>query len=397
VIDLGAPVTQLNTPVLWICGPAGVGKSTVSWQLFTELAHDRIPAAFGDADQFCMCYPAPPGDPGRERIKAMNVGAMIPNYRAAGARCVLINGVLDPAFGLYQALLPVADLMTCRLRANVDEVLRRYAEWHGPSDDLAACLEQSRAEVSMMDASDFADVCIETTGVPQHDVAGLVRTGCAQWPGFSGNLAGPDELAATLAPVGSVGAGVDGHVLLICGSTGVGKSTIGFQFYLQCLRAGLTAGYIDLDQIGFGPADASGAERHRLKARNLAVMWRNYRAAGATHLVATGPVESSEALSAYAEELPAAAFTVCRLRAGQDELRRRVLSRAAGGSWPQPGDPLRGQSAEILLKVAARAAEVAAELDGISLGDVAIDTDEHPPAEAADLISHAVGWPSRHR
>jgi adenylylsulfate kinase-like enzyme len=391
-------MTQRHTPVLWICGPAGVGKSTASWQLYTELVQDRVPTAFGDADQFCMCYPAPPGDPGRDRIKALNVGAMIPNYRAAGARCVLINGVLDPAFGFYQALLPVADLMTCRLRANTDEVLRRYAEGHGAGDDLEECLELSRAEVSIMDASDFADVCVETTGVPQHDVAGLVRAACAQWPGFSGNLAGPDGLATTPAPVGSLGAGVDGHVLLICGSTGVGKSTIGFQFYLQCLGAGLTAGYIDLDQIGLvRPADAGDAERHRLKARNLAVMWRNYRAAGATHLVATGPIDSSEALLAYAEELPAAAITVCRLRAAQDELRRRVLSRGAGGSWPQPGDPLRGLPAEGLLEVAARAAEEAAELDGIALGDIAIDTDEHAPAETADLISQAVGWPARRR
>lgn len=391
-------MTQTRTPVLWICGPAGVGKSTVSWQLFTELAQAGVPAAVGDADQFCMCHPAPPGDPGRERIKALNVAGMIPNYRAAGARCVLINGVLDPAFGLHQALLPVADLMTCRLRASSDEVVRRYTERHGPGEDLAECLQQSRAEVLEMDASDFADVCVETTGVPQRDVAGLVRSACAGWPGFAANAAGPDELARAADPVGRLGAGVDGQVLLICGPTGVGKSTIGFRFYLQCLTAGLTAGYIDLDQIGFVcPAGATDAERHRLKARNLAVMWRNYRAAGATHLVATGPIGSREALQVYADELPGSTVTVCRLRAKQDELRRRILSRAAGGSWPQPGDPLRGQPAGALLEVAARAAEDAAALDDITLGDVAIDTDGHPPAEAADLISRSIGWPDRTR
>ena len=54
-------------PVLWITGPAGVGKSTVSWQLFAELAGSGTPTAFADADQLCMCYPAPPDDPGRGR------------------------------------------------------------------------------------------------------------------------------------------------------------------------------------------------------------------------------------------------------------------------------------------------------------------------------------------
>ena len=76
--------------------------------------------------------------------------------------------------------------------------------------------------------------------------------------------------------------GAGGRVLLLCGPAGVGKSTIGFQLYLQCLQAGLTAGYIDLDQIGFltPPADGDPGN-HRLKAANLAAIWRTYHAAGA--------------------------------------------------------------------------------------------------------------------
>jgi molybdopterin-guanine dinucleotide biosynthesis protein len=65
-------------PVLWITGPAGVGKSTVSWQLFTELAASGMRAAFADADQLCMCYPAPPDDPGRDLIRARNAGVVKP-------------------------------------------------------------------------------------------------------------------------------------------------------------------------------------------------------------------------------------------------------------------------------------------------------------------------------
>lgn len=57
-------VTGRRVPVLWITGPAGVGKSTVSWQLFTELTGSGTRAAFADADQLCMCYPAPPDDLG---------------------------------------------------------------------------------------------------------------------------------------------------------------------------------------------------------------------------------------------------------------------------------------------------------------------------------------------
>jgi hypothetical protein len=66
--------------------PADVGKSTVSWQLFTELAGSGTRAAFADADQLCMCYPAPADDPGRDRIRARNADVTIRNYQAAGRR-----------------------------------------------------------------------------------------------------------------------------------------------------------------------------------------------------------------------------------------------------------------------------------------------------------------------
>jgi hypothetical protein len=88
---------------------------------------------------------------------------------------------------------------------------------------------------------------------------------------------------------GSGAGGAGGQVLLLSGPAGVGKSTTGFQLYLRCLQAGLTAGYIDLDQIGFLMPPANGDPHgHRLKASNLAALWRAYHAAGATHLVITG-------------------------------------------------------------------------------------------------------------
>src|SRR5215470_12511852 len=97
-------------PVLWLCGPAGVGKSTVSWQLFTELTDAGVHAAFTDTDQLGMCYAAMPGDHEGAGIKALNLGAMIPNYWAAGAQCLIANGVIDPVLGLPGDLLPHAEV-----------------------------------------------------------------------------------------------------------------------------------------------------------------------------------------------------------------------------------------------------------------------------------------------
>src|SRR5215470_4777969 len=93
-------------------------------------------------------------------------------------------------------------------------------------------------------------------------------------------------------------------------------------------RAGLTVGYVDLEQVGFAcPAEADELRRHRLKARNLAAIWQTYHAEAARHVVATGEVQDEAAFRRYADALPAATITLCRLHAERAELTRRILSR----------------------------------------------------------------------
>ena len=76
-------------PVLWLCGPPGVGKSTIGCEIFTQLSQAGVEAGYVDIDQLGMCYPVPVSDPGRHRMKARNLDAVVTNYRAAGARCGL--------------------------------------------------------------------------------------------------------------------------------------------------------------------------------------------------------------------------------------------------------------------------------------------------------------------
>jgi chloramphenicol 3-O-phosphotransferase len=47
-----------------------------------------------------------------------------------------------------------------------------------------AVMRQVREECDRMHASGFADVCVDTTGVPAAEVARLVRDSCGDWPGF---------------------------------------------------------------------------------------------------------------------------------------------------------------------------------------------------------------------
>ncbi len=382
--------------MLWLCGPAGIGKSTVSWQLFTELTEAGAQVAFADTDQLCMCYPAPPSDPGRERLKAQNLGAIVPNYQAAGARCMIVNGVVDPVLGVYRDLIPHAAVTVCRLRAGRDELTHRFISRRRPGDDLEDLLTESLAEADAMDASTFADVVVETTAVAPSRVAARVRESCRDWPGLIIADRGHPDTASSQPTGPSLpaylrsAAKAPGEIVLICGPTGVGKSTIGFQLYMRYLNAGVMAGYVDLGQLGFlTPVTPGDRCQHRLRAANLAAIWQNYHAAGARHLIVTGAVASDADFKIYREALPAATVTLCRLNAGRAELTRRVMSRRDGGSWPEPGDPLRGQSAVFLAGVADRAAAEAGALEGIQ-----IDTDGRTVDESADLIAAALGCPA---
>lgn len=312
-------------------------------------------------------------------MKAQNLGAVVANYRAAGARCVIVSGVVDPGRGAPAGLIPRAAMTVCRLRVGRDELRQRFLGRGGQAGLLDDVLSQAGA----MDASDVADVCVDTSGLAAAEAARLVREGIAGWPVLTGPArpyeAGPHDCPATAA---------DGPVLVLCGATGVGKSTAGFEVYRRTLRAGSAAAYIDLDQVGFcRPLPAGDTGGHRVKARNLAAMWKTYRAAGAQCLIASGPVESEAAAKAYADALPRAAITLCRLHAGASELTRRIMLRGHGGSWPQPGDPLAGQPTAYLLRVAASAIAEAEAPEHAVAGALRVDTDGLTVEETADLIA----------
>lgn len=384
-------ITSDAIPVLWLCGPPGVGKTAVGWEIYSELVRSGIQTGYVDIDQLGMCYPETASDPGRHRIQTRNLNGVVAGYRVAGARCVVVSGVVDARHGVHRDELTRMTLTLCRLRADAEELTRRFVGRLGHDDGLAQVLQ----EAVDLDAGTVAEVCVDTSGLTVAEVAQRVRECVNGWP----LLSDPPRSSAAAEPVhghavtDGAGAGVDltGHALWLCGATGVGKSTVGFQVYLKVLGAGLTAAYIDLVQLGFcGPMPAD----HRVKARNLAAVWRTFREAGAQALVMVGPAEDEFTLGRYADALPASAVTVCRLHAGRDELTRRIMLRGQGrGSWSQPGDPLVGKPVPHLLRVVDEAAHDADALEREAIGH-RIDTDERTIEEITDMVVARTVWPS---
>jgi hypothetical protein len=373
--------------VLWLCGSPGTGKSAVGWALYDGLARSGAQAGFVDLDQLGMCFPAPPDDPRRYRLKERNISAVAANFRGAGCDAFVVSGHLGSSKAISFRTVHGASLTICRLRASPDELRRRLTARRAL--DLLA---DSLREAEELDRSSCADACVDTDGLTVAEVARLVRERCGGWP--PERVAGAWADSAARTPMDDVAAppmptaGVGGEVLLVCGATGVGKSAVGFEIFLRQLRAGIAAAYVDLDQIGFmsvAPADDPGG--HRLKARNLAHLWRSYHEAGVRRLVLSGPVPDARAASMYACALPAADVNVCRLHAGPAELAHRISRRGKGLSWPQPGDPLIGQPEAHLRLAAERAAADADALDRSGLGDLRINTDGLSVGEAANLVT----------
>ena len=142
-------------PVLWLCGPPGIGKSTVGWEIFTQLTQAGIEAGYVDIDQLGMCYPEPAPDPGRHRMKAQNLGAAI---------------------------------TLCRLHAGAGELTRRImlrghgGSWPQPGDPLAGqptayLLRVAAAAVAEAEALERAvtgALRVDTDGLTVEETADLI-------------------------------------------------------------------------------------------------------------------------------------------------------------------------------------------------------------------------------
>lgn len=366
------PPRKGTTPALWLFGPPGVGKTAVAWEIYQRLGRDGLACAYVDIDQLGMLYPESTSDPGRHRLKERNLDTVVANFARAGARGVVISGVVDPS-GVALGELGSMEMTLCRLRADPDQLRERLRSRRGSQPGI---VENALREAEILDGSGLAVPVVDTTGLGI-DEAAQQALDVSRWAparAFPGEGDGPDGWRSSAG----------GRIVWLCGPRGVGKSTIGFTVFRGLLQTGFTAGYIDTDQIGFS---AVALHDPWLRARNLAAIWENYRSSGGETLVVVGPARDGKDISVYEAMLPEASFHWFRLHAGPRELAKRIRTRQQGGSWPQPGDLLRDASDVQVEQAATEAAAEAVELDGAAIG-VGVDTDGLSIEESASVILH---------
>ena len=377
-------MTNNPIPLLWLCGPSGVGKSTVGWQLFCELTKTGIRVGYLDIDQLGMCYPASASDPERHRIKGQNLGTMVTTFQAAGAECIIVSGVVDEIHGIrsYVDQISQTALTLCRLRASHPILSERLVIRGWDPNQMDAALRES----DTFDKTDFADICIDTDGLPVSDVIQHLRKMTNGWPARINQKTAPSSRQAlpTSSPTTPT---TPGSILWLCGTTGVGKSTVGWQIFEEVRRSGITAAFVDLEQIGFcRPVPDYDPDNHFVKAQNLAAMWQNFQTSDARCFIVVGPVNHPDAVQTYTDVLPERVLTLCRLHAGLEQLMARIMRRGQGAGPRLAGDALAGRPAAALQQIAEAAARNAELLEREAVGDFCINTDDRTIVEVARAV-----------
>lgn len=116
--------------VLVICGAAGVGKSTVAWELGSQLQIADVHHAMIDADELDRVYPQPESLSELVALSYRNLRALWESFAALGHSRLILSGVmldLDADLAWISAAIENADYTVVRLLAT-DETLRQRVE-----------------------------------------------------------------------------------------------------------------------------------------------------------------------------------------------------------------------------------------------------------------------------
>jgi broad-specificity NMP kinase len=352
-------------PVLWLCGGAGTGKSTVAWQVFNDLSAQGLHVGYLDIDQIAMLYPLSDGDAAGHHFKVDNFASVVANYRALGAQAVVVSGVIDPERGGDFAERAVdAAIIFCLLTVEHTTVRDRLAARGWPGDDVDESMQMMSGLLEAPFVSNIVDTDHRTPASLAREVSALI----APVPST--------PVRQQLSPCGA------GEVTVIVGPRAVGKSSVSWAAAMGHWSVRERTTYADLDQVGFfRPHRADLA----LSAANLGVIWRNSLARGVPRLIANGMVTTAEDIELLRHAVRPAHVRVIRLAADATTLQQRIQARFDGSPARLINDDLLNASTRVQRAVHRLAVAQGLTMAENNIGDHVIDTTELSIEEAAEL------------
>lgn len=185
-LDIGSRKTDVgwhaasmdHAEVLLIGGRAGVGKTTVGWEVSALLRAAAVPHAVIDGDFMGQVHPAPEGDPHRSEITETNLAAVWANFARRGYRRLIYTNtlsVLPEETGMFQRAMGtgvriVRVLLTASGATARERLMRREL-----GSELEQELEGSARKARLLDQCVPAEtVRVVTDGRAVVDIAGEV-------------------------------------------------------------------------------------------------------------------------------------------------------------------------------------------------------------------------------
>jgi hypothetical protein len=116
-------------------------------------------------------------------------------------------------------------------------------------------------------------------------------------------------------------------VLLVTGPIGVGKTAVLHEADSLLIEAGVRHATVELEEISRCWPEALEPSRAAFVYKNLAALWLNFAAVGATRLLLSALVERRSEVLRVSEAVPGAVVTIVRLHAPLAELEQRIRLR----------------------------------------------------------------------
>ena len=164
-----------HAEVLLIGGRAGVGKSTVGWEVSARLRAAAVAHAIIEGDFMGQVHPAPDGDPDRTRITERNLTAVWANFAQLGYRRLIYTNtasVLPEATGMFERALGAGARILRVLLTASDATAGERLGGRELGSELEQELKTSAYRARLLDEQVPADtVRVSTDGRPVADIA----------------------------------------------------------------------------------------------------------------------------------------------------------------------------------------------------------------------------------
>ncbi|NGO06553.1 hypothetical protein G5C60_02400 [Streptomyces sp. HC44] len=149
-----------HAEVLLIGGRAGVGKSTVAWEVSDQLRRVGVAHALVEGDLMGQVHPAPEGDPHRAAITERNLTAVWGNFAELGHRRLIYTNtvsVLTTAASMFERAMGADVRMIRVLLTATDATAAQRLEGREIGSELDRELRSSAYKARLLDERAPAD------------------------------------------------------------------------------------------------------------------------------------------------------------------------------------------------------------------------------------------------